>query len=327
MNAIPRMASSVVLASAALLLPTTGRAADAGNLLAWHRRPDSFALLSGGQPVWQFNWATNHTKPFFHPVALPGNPSLTWQSPPDHPWHYGLWFSWKYINRVNYWEQDKQGQSQGTTEWRQVSATPLPDQSARLDLDLAYRPSPSAEPVLTEHRTIAISAPASNGSYTMDWVMVFTAGRENLRLDRTPQGRQGTNVVPGGYAGLSARLARGLTNIQLAATADPGASQSHRYGYAATASDFNGQLSGTDMGLAILDHPANPRSPTRWYVITDPAIPFWYINAAWLQLEPSDLPAHQSFTLRYRVVVHPGRWDAARLQEEEQRYGLSAKRP
>ena len=314
------MRTSLGLIGAALWLSTAGRAAEQSAPLDWRRGPDSFALLSGGQPVWQFNWATNYTKPFFHPVALPGRASLTWQSPPDHPWHYGLWFSWKYINHVNYWEQDKQGQSQGTTEWRQVSATPFSNHSARLQMDLAYRPKPSAEPVLTENRTITISAPASDGAYTMDWVMVFTANRQDVRLDRTPQTRQGTNVIPGGYAGLSARLARSLTNVHLAATAAQGSSQNHRYGYEAPASDFNGQISGAEMGLAILDHPTNPRAPTRWYVITDPSVPFWYINAAWLQLEPYDLPAGRSFTLRYRVIVHPDRWEAPRLQEETARF-------
>ena len=29
---------------------------------------------------------------------------MTADRPPDHIWHHGLWFSWKFINKVNYWE-------------------------------------------------------------------------------------------------------------------------------------------------------------------------------------------------------------------------------
>ena len=72
--------------------------------------------------------------------------------------------------------------------------------------------------------------------------------------------------------------------------------------------------------MAILDHPANPRAPSRWYAITDPGMPFWYLNAAWLQLEPYRLPAGERVTLRYRIAVHPGRWDAARLSAEHTAY-------
>jgi hypothetical protein len=39
-----------------------------------------------------------------------------------------------------------------------------------------------------------------------------------------------------------------------------------------------------------------------------------YINAAVLQDEPLVLQAGQQLTLRYRLVIHPDRWDARRLQ-------------
>jgi hypothetical protein len=278
----------------------------------WKREAESAALLKGDKVVWQFNYTTNKaTKPFFHPVALPGGSSLTCQSPPDHAWHYALWFSWKYINKVNYWEQNKDGASAGTTKWSQVKVVTNPDFSARIELALRYYPATNPQPALVETRNINISAPATDGSYFMDWDMKFTAGSEDLLFDRTPP-------VPkswGGYAGLSARFSKDLKDVKLAATGDMGDLKNSRFGFSATAADFNGRLDEKEQGLAMLDHPQNPRAPSRWYVIQEPKIPFWFMNAAFLQMEPFKVAAKEKFELRYRVLVHPDRWDAGRLQK------------
>ena len=58
----------------------------------------------------------------------------------------------------------------------------------------------------------------------------------------------------------------------------------------------------------------------------DKSVPFWFLNASLLQLESYTLPAHQKLTLRYRVLIHPRRWDAARLQEEHARYVRDARK-
>jgi hypothetical protein len=65
-------------------------------------------------------------------------------------------------------------------------------------------------------------------------------------------------------------------------------------------------------GVAFLDHPSNPRHPTRWYAIRDPVMS--YINAALLNDDPLVLKPRQTMTLRYRLVVHPDRWGAERLK-------------
>jgi hypothetical protein len=289
--------------------------------LGWQHQNDTVALLKDGRPVWQFNYSLKHaTKPFFHPVALPGGPPLTWRSPEDHPWHLALWFSWKLLNGVNYWEEDKSGIPDGPTRWATPRLETRGDFSAVISMDLHCRAPGSAGDILTEKRLIRISPPGSDGSYMMDWQMEFGAGQVDVVMDRTPPETKPDGNARGGYAGLSIRFARELTNGRVAATAAIGALQNKRYGFAATAADFNGEIGGKEAGVAILDHPANPRAPTRWYTITDASVPFWYLNAAWLQPGPYKLPAGQKMTLRYRVAVHPQRWDPIRLQTEFDRY-------
>ncbi|MHC4742714.1 MAG: ThuA domain-containing protein, partial [Planctomycetota bacterium] len=72
----------------------------------WRRSDKLLALLKDGKTVWQLNLDSKLGKPYFHPLALADGTVLTWDSPPDHPWHHGLWFSWKHINGLNYWEED-----------------------------------------------------------------------------------------------------------------------------------------------------------------------------------------------------------------------------
>ncbi len=291
---------------------------------AWQTNADSVALVGGGKTVWQFNYGTNGTKPFFHPLALPGGSPLTWQSPPDHVWHYGLWFSWKYLNGKNYWEEDRKlRQSEGTTSWRVVQIETRADFSAQIRLALDYRPRGAARSLLTEQRTITLSAPAADGSYVMDWSLNFQAGEEMVKFDRTPLAGEPGGQTYGGYAGLSLRFAREIADPKISATSDIGEPKENRFRFAAAAADYNGRMDGTEAGVAFLDHPSNLRHPTRWYGIVNPASSFYFLNSAWIQLQPYELPAHQSFTLRYRVLVHPQRWDAARLEAEQKKFALS----
>jgi len=312
-----------VLAAAALglLLMSAQTACAATTEFAWQTNDTTVALVCGGKPVWQFNYGTNGTKPFFHPLALPGGSPLSWQSPPDHPWHYGLWFSWKYLNGVNYWEEDRKlRQCEGVTSWRVLQIETRPDFSARIELALDYRPRGAAQPLVTEQRVIAISPPATNGSYAMDWSLAFKAGGEKVKFDRTPLPGEPGGQTYGGYAGLSLRFAKDLADPKVSATSAVGEPKENRFRFAAAAADYSGRLDGAEAGVAFLDHPANPRSPTRWYAIVNPAQSFTFLNSAWLQHEPFDLAANQEFSLRYRVLVHPDRWDAARLETEQQQF-------
>ena len=64
----------------------------------------SVALVRDDHELWRFHHDPAAPHWYFHPLGLPGTPALTVDSPGDHVWHHGLWFSWKYIDGVNYWE-------------------------------------------------------------------------------------------------------------------------------------------------------------------------------------------------------------------------------
>ena len=118
------------------------------------------ALLKlGDQTVWQFNYAKTLPKPYFHPLNLPDGTELVWLSPPDHPWHHALWFSWKGLNGLSYWEQ-KSAAGQGRTTVGDVKVTTNPDFSATIDMSLSYHPD-GKPAIMTEKRVIKVTAPAA----------------------------------------------------------------------------------------------------------------------------------------------------------------------
>jgi hypothetical protein len=295
--------------------------------LAWRKGERALALLKDGRPVWAFHAEADAAKPYFDPVSLGGGASLTWKSPPDHPWHHGLWFCWKFINGVNYWEEDrKTGRSEGATAVDDVFFEERPDFSARIGLTLRYAPAGATGAVLTEQRMISISPPAEDGSYRMDWTLRFTAGAKEVKLDRTPPPPEQTGKASGGYAGLSVRFALAFTNWQIAATRDIGPFVQNRHVFRAEACDYSGDLDGLTQGVAILDHPQNLHAPSPWYVVCDPGVPFSFLSPAVIRQAPHVMAPGSALTLRYRLAVHPGRWDGERLRKECDAFSRSDRR-
>jgi len=292
--------------------------------LAWRRENGAVALLQGPQVVWQFNFGTDATKPHFHPVAPAGGPVLTWDQPADHRWHHALWFSWKFINGVNYWEEDpKTGVAQGQTAWREPQIELRPDFSARIVMDLSYRPSTGEPPVLDEHRAIEISPPDADGAYRQDWAMTFTAGDREVVLDRTPLPAEPGGQPWGGYAGLSVRFSPEMRDPRAVTSSGPVEFADGRFRGAATAADYSGSFGAIEAGIAILDNPSNLNSPSPWYVIS--ADPMHYFSPAVICYRPHTLKARQGLSLSYRVIVHPGRWNEEQLGQAYGRY--TAARP
>jgi hypothetical protein len=193
------------------------------------------------------------------------------------------------------------------------------DHSARISMALVYHPAEEGRAVLVEQRTVEISAPDANGLYHFDWSSTFTAKADDVTLDRVPPKEQAW----GGYAGLSVRFAKQLAEREANSTSGPAEfGEGDRYRGRAAAMDYNGLIDGHAVGLAFLDHPTNPRHPTPWYAIRSPEMS--YINASLLSDEPLVLKAGQSMTLRYRLIVHPDRWDAQHLAVAWQRFAQSA---
>ncbi len=228
------------------------------------------------------------TKPHLHPVMSPGGRLLTRVSPPDHEWHRALWFAIKYVNGENFWEEpadepfgEQVDLGGGRIEWR----------------------SANGDAVVDEQRTIDRRDLGRSDAYAIDWTTALRP-RVDVTLDRTPY------TTWGGYGGLTLRGSGDWedTRILLA----DGSVHRRPEGVPSTWCD----LGNDDAGILFLDHPDNPRHPVPWYGATRSRVygtDGWsnYLNAAFLFHEAMTVPAGEVLTLRYRLVVHDGQWDAA----------------
>ncbi len=292
----------------------------------WQRDDKSLAWVSGTKVFWRFSFDPSKGKPFFHPVAPGGNTSLTNFKPADHPWHYALWFSWKYINHptdgshVNYWEEDRTtGNAQGKTRWGPPTIETQADGRATIRLKLSYV-NPSGATDMTELRELQVSAPTADGGFSIDWWARFTVGDKDLVLDRTPMPGEPGGAVNGGYAGLSARMVPLPVTMSVVTTAGPVeqfVSNRARPNAAAVACNFSDGA--RDIGsLAFFSDPANTAPDAPWYIIDSKQMPF--ICQALLAPKPRPVPAHGEFTLRYRIAVSPKARTQAELEAGQKQW-------
>jgi quercetin dioxygenase-like cupin family protein len=301
-SALPATRRALFAMFTLLLLSTAAHA-------QWLRDDTSVAWQQDGQTRWKFSFDPGRGKPFFHPLSVASGVSLTEFQPEDHPWHYGLWFSWKYINGVNYWEEDRQsGKAEGTTRWNNVRVDTHPDGSADIKLDLAYV-HPSGRVDMTESRELHVSAVDPSGGYSIDWRATFTAGQEGAELGRTPMPGEPDGKMNGGYGGLSVRLAAAPTGMTVVTPDGPVEKfENDRARPAAMAVAANFMRSGNAVGaLAMLSDPANIAERAPWYVVNS-STQMRFLCAAILAPEARKLPPHGQWKLRYRIILQRDPW-------------------
>jgi len=279
----------------------------------WQREDTSLAWRDGTNVVWRFSFDPKKGKTFFDPVAVRGT-TLTNFKPEDHPWHYGLWFSWKYINKANYWEENRQtGKAEGATRWDTPIIETKSDGSATIKLNVTYT-HPSGRVDMTESRELKISMLKTDGSYTIDWRADFVAGKEGAVLDRTPMPSDPDGKVNGGYAGLGLRMAAPpLTFSVVCSTGLVERFVSDRARPFAPALAFNFGNEGRDVGgIAIISDPANAGENAPWYIVNSKEMRF--ACAAILAPKVLTLKPSEELKLRYRIAVSPKAWTVDSLR-------------
>jgi hypothetical protein len=298
-----------------ILAFTTSLALADGAGAAWKATETSLAWEHDGRTVWQFNFDPQFAKTFFHPITAGGGPSLTESRPDDHRWHYGLWFSWKYINKANYWEENREtGKSEGATRWSPPRIETQPGGAATISLDLTYT-HPSGRVDLTEKRVLSVSAPDKSGSYAIDWDSEFTAGSDGAVLGRTPMLGEPDGRVNGGYAGLGLRLkSRPAVYSVVSPEGAVDRFESSRARPDAPALGLN--LSDPDAfagAIAVLSARGNmPSDSTPWYLANSDTM--HWANPAVLAPAEKHLAAGEKWRLRYRIIVRAAPWTSDELR-------------
>lgn len=288
--------------------------------IRWDYTPGhSIALQRGDLVLTRYVFSPRvAAKPYMHPIHTSGGIPLTAYQPSDHVWHRGLWFAWKYINGVNYWEEEVRNEeggrqlSDGRTTPEGTEHLAFDGDAAVIDHCIVYT-GPDGATTMSERRRVTIHAPRPDGSFRMDYAHAFTVGDASVELSATPA----TPEQPwGGYAGLGIRTARSMQ--QFRAVNDAGLEGDKANGARSKWVDLSGVADGgvgRAAGFAMFDHPSNPRHPSPTYVYHNAAV-FGYVNLSLVRDEPLTLEAGADLRLAYRTLVHDG-WAAAAAFDTE----------
>jgi type 1 glutamine amidotransferase len=262
---------------------------------------------SGTESMFQGKFGTYNfrpdRKPHFHPLISPNGTVLTAESPKDHLWHMGLWFSWKFIDGLNYWEytgDPAKHISEGMTQVRSIQIDSSQQGDYHFKLNITFHSWDKKEnPVMDEVQRITITAPKSDKSYWINYDLTFIALKD-LLLDRTPIPGEPGGQSWGGYSGLSLRLNTDFTKIRYFSDTSDSVAYGDRNRWVACEFD-NGK--GKREQVIIFDNPGNRRHPSPWYCINDTVTPMYFFTPAILYNEPLKLKKGEALHLKYRVYM------------------------
>ena len=286
--------------------------------------PDPSLAPTGSVPVpgplaspWLF--VHDDVRPHLHPVTTPAGHVLTCDAPADHPWHHALWFTIKYVDGDNFWEQMGGEGDLRTRAVQVVDAAAGPALEASIEWI-----RPSSDDVALRQRLTITAVDDTDPAWSVVDVAVSLVADRDAELDRTPY------TTWGGYGGLTFRGRSDLVDTRF--LRPDGATVAKLVGDRWPWIDVTGTVADpghhdrvATVGLAILDGISPGEGPVPWYGSTRSVVygnDGWsnFLNAAFLWEGPQTLAAGDTMGFRYRVIAHDGEVDAPALDAELARY-------
>jgi hypothetical protein len=259
---------------------------------SWNDRIELAQGAESASAVYQYS--SKLPKPCVCPLFTPAGHQLGGFEMSDHVWHRGLWFTIKFINGSNFWEERPPFGVQ--VSQAQPLCKLIEPQTIQIAQSLDWNAEATGT-VFCEKRTL-VFRPGS-----IDWSTELAAAQD-LTLDRTPY------TTWGGYGGLAFRGARelhGANYLVPSGEAKP-ALIGERHDWAVLQAKVD---HGVDqrVSLGMIDHPANPRGQSPWYCKAENG--YILMNAAFLFHEPMAVKKGEILRFRYRIHYRDGLWQPA----------------
>jgi hypothetical protein len=270
-------------------------------------------------------------RPYCYPLLGPGGAAMTRNFPMkdiagedhDHKHHRSLWFTHGSVNGRDFWTEDKEfgrivhdgfatvssGKDVGVIKSRNKWVNTDGTVTCTDERTLRVYNRPANERIVDFEITIH----ASNGELTFGDTKEGTMA---LRLNETMRLKPNKDNVgkPTGHIVNSEGVRDGAT-----------------WGKRATWCDYYGPVEGKTLGIAIFDHPQNPRHPTWWHVRDYglfAANPFGKHDFESLPDKAAGnliVSAGKSITFRYRVYIHEGDEKQAEVADRYAEYVKSSR--
>lgn len=212
--------------------------------------------------------------PVFYPVLGPGEVPMTRRHPfepvegedTDHPHHQSLWFAHCDINGHNFWAvQPHGGRVPGRTVHQRFASIESGEGAGGFVAENQYVAADGTV-ILTDTRTVrflASSDPA--GPRLIDIEIAFHASHGPVSFGDDKDAGMAVRVA---YE-LQAEKRDNEKKAMVPGTGrllnSEGVEGKDTWGKRARWLDAYGEVGGKPVGIAILDHPSNPRHPTYWH--------------------------------------------------------------
>jgi sugar phosphate isomerase/epimerase len=259
-------------------------------------------------------------RPFFYPVIGPtGVPVIRhWpmkdinpDEEKDHVHHRSLWFTHGDVNKHDFWgEGDKSGKIVHD-KFLKVSSGHQSGEIISTNKWVAR----DGKVVCTDTRTHKFYN-VSDGQM-MDFEVMIHASEGEVVLGDTKEGSMAIRLAP--TMQLKGKVAKGhIVNSE-------GNTDDNAWGKRARWCDYYGPVEGQVVGVAIFDHPSNPKHPTWWHVRDYGLFAVNPFGVHDFEKKPAGtgdikIPAGESLTFKYRFYFHKGDDKQGKVAEHYSEY-------
>ena len=265
-------------------------------------------------------------KPILYPIIGPGGVPMTRNYPmkkgvkgeaADHPHHTSLWYTHGSVNGQDFWSVRK-----GSGKIVQVGAAEAVGGKTRGVIKSKNKwVSADGKTQCTDERTITFMA--VKGGRAIDYQITIKASNGEVTFGDTKEGTMAIRTNP------VLRVDRKRGSVAKGSCVNSeGVKGAKIWGKRARWVDYWAPLAGKTLGVAIFDHPSNPRHPTWWHARTYGLItanPFGVHN---FERKPKGtgnlkIKAGGSVTFRYRFLFHEGDVKQAKIAERYEAFAAS----
>jgi hypothetical protein len=261
---------------------------------------------------------------YFYPVLGPGGLAMTRNYPMvpnsegedhDHPHQRSLWYSHGAVNGIDFWAEGAKAGKIVHDKFLEIKsgadAGVIKSQNKWI--------APDGTVPCTDETTVRIYA-RPNTERLFDYEITLKAGEKEVVLGDTKEGTMGVRIAE------SMRLTRGRNKPgQGHIVQSTGVRDEKTWGQRAAWCDYFGPVKDKVVGIAIFDHPQNPKHPTWWHVRDYglfAANPFGVHDFEKKAPNTGNIviPAGQSLTFKYRFYLHEGDEQQAKVAERYQEF-------
>jgi len=261
-------------------------------------------------------------RPYFYPVIGPTGVPIIRHWPMkdgpneehDHPHHRSLWFTHGNVNGIDFWTD---GENKGKVVHEKFVEIISGPELGIIKSQNKWV-APGGEIVCTDTRTHRFySRPDGQ---IMDFEVTIHASHGKVTLGDTKEGSMAIRVAP--TMRLEGKVANGHT------INSEGLKDTDAWGKRAVWCDYYGPVDGDIVGVAIFDHPDNPKHPTWWHVRPYglfAANPFGVHDFEKKPRGTGDLviQAGQSVTFKWRFYFHKGDEKQGQVAERYREYAAT----